>query len=248
MPNPSASSPRHRSRQHIANTSAHAYSAGQVGVGDAAEEARRGPPAAPLEPAPVAARARDRELHAVVEPARPRRSPRRSPCAARAARRRARAAGRDRGRSGGGSRRASSASTGWNRSPSTPGGITTPGQRPPGGVDRAARRIRTRPRRPRPRRAARGAPSARLPGSARVAGDLAAVRDDDVRRGGEPRPDEAERQHRIEEDHVGAAPRARARRCRRDDAARREQHRRAHPLDPERLLRVPLGRVGERAW
>ena len=38
MPNPSASSPPHRSRHGIANTSAHAYSGGKVVVGHAAEE------------------------------------------------------------------------------------------------------------------------------------------------------------------------------------------------------------------
>ena len=63
MPKPSASSPRQRSRQHIANTSAHAYSAGRSASGTRPRNCT--PALRPaFEPLPVAARARDRELHA----------------------------------------------------------------------------------------------------------------------------------------------------------------------------------------
>ena len=64
MPKPSASRPAQRSRQHIANTSAHAYSAGEVVFGDATEKAdvRASPRCAFLEPIAVATAAADREV------------------------------------------------------------------------------------------------------------------------------------------------------------------------------------------
>ena len=138
--------------------------------------------------------------------ARPRRSRRRSPCAARAATRRARAGGRGRGRSAGGSRRASSASSGRKRSPSTPGGIDdaraarrpatrarlrAPGT-PPAATTAAAPRSTRRAERAASRAAAR-APVISAPCATTTYG--AAV---------QARADEPERQHRIEEDHVGA--------------------------------------------
>ena len=100
IPKPSASSPRHRSRQHIANTSAQRVERGQVGVGDTAEELHA------ARAARRSRRRRSRPAPAIAsctspsEPARPRRSRRRSPCGARAATRRARAGDRDRGRNG----------------------------------------------------------------------------------------------------------------------------------------------------
>ena len=169
---------------------------------------------------------------------RPRRSRRRSPCGARAARGRAPAVAQDRGRSGAGRGTRRRRATGWNRSMSTPGGTIDAAQRSPGRAHRCPRPdtspAATTPAAPRNTRRASG----RLPRNAPVAGDLGAVRDDDVRRGLQLRTEQPERDHRIEEDDVGAhfarervdAPRERG---------RRQQHPLSRALDAERLLARP---------
>ncbi len=153
-----------------------------------------------------------------------------NPCGEPAATPRARAAGRDRARSAGGSRRACRPSIGTKRSPSTPGGMRTPASGRPTALSASrAGYVPAATTAAAPRSTRRASP--RLPGDSRVAGDLAAVGDDDVRRRGQVRADQPDRQHRIEEDHVGARPRARARRSRRVMARRRQQHLLARSLD-----------------
>ena len=206
IPKPSASSPAQRSRQHIANTSARRVERGQVGVGDPPEEAhvRRAARAARAgarsRPAPAIAsctsgRPRDRVDHDVEALAG--HEPRHA---------RARAAGRDRARS---ARRVSARVVGRRaarkRSPSTPGGMTTPAQRPARDASSACTRgIRRRRRRPRPRRGAPDARAARVPGMRAGTVISAPCATTTYGARGQARADQPERQHRIEEDHVGA--------------------------------------------
>ena len=112
---PRPPSPPHRSRQHIANTSAHRRAPGDRHRATRPRTAR-GPVRAPFQ----AARGRGRHPRSPAarraSRRRPRRSPRRNPSAAPAARRRARVAARDRDRTGAGSPRVGPASSGWKRS------------------------------------------------------------------------------------------------------------------------------------
>ena len=237
MPKPSASSPPHRSRHSIANTSPRAVHDREVA------RRRRARGSAPVvETEPVRAR---------LEPARgPARRPR-----SRAARR-ARAAptasirtskplrGTSRltattcGRSGSSPSVVRSRATvrvvvgGRNRSTSTPGGITTPAQAPSRGRAPLRAPDTRPPRRPRPRRAAPAAERRWLPGS-RPGTVISAPCSTTTlrRRRAAAAPSRPERQHRVEEDHVGADL-ARQRVDATREHRRRQQHLLAHAARP----------------
>jgi hypothetical protein len=68
------------------------------------------------------------------------------------------------------------------------------------------------------------------------------VRDQNVRYGMQAASDQTERQHRIEEDHVGL-PLARHGVDATGEAGRRQQYPPAHALDAEGLRRVPVRRA-----
>ena len=233
MPNPSASSPPHRSRQHIANTSAHAYTSGRSASATRPRKCTSGRPRARrCEPRTIAARAADRELNARqagdridhdVE-ALPRHEARQAEHER---------AIRDRGRSA-----AASPTCGRRRA-----GGTDRRRRPAGRARRAARAPRRVPpgapdirRRPRPR-PPRATPCGRATADPDRAGnrDLGAVRDHDVRRA-RAAADRSRRAAASGRRTSTSAPTSRARRRRRGpDAAEGKSTFCARAHDPERL-------------
>ena len=247
MPKPSASSPPHRSRHIIANTSPARYDVGQVLVGDPAEEPHpvvepeRGPRA--LEPRAGPARRRRSRAARRPRAARPRRAGRRSPCAARAGSHRAtmRPVGIEAERDA--RRRAARVAIARRREPVDVDARRDHERRQRSRPRRAPPRApgTPPPRRHRPRRAAPAPSSGALPGSRPgtvISAPWSTTTHGAARR---RRTEPAERQRGSTK--ITSAPTSRASAStRRASAGVGQQHRLARALDPERLLPRPTPR------
>ena len=188
----------------------------EVGVGNPTEEpdpATEAPAGHPgLQARAVAARARDRELHRGVEPGDRVDHDVEALAGHEPAGSRARVVGSGRGRTDAGDRTRASASSGWKRSTSTPGGMHHAPDGPAGRVHDLARRVL--PRRDDAVGSAQHAPGREVePREATWQRDLGAVRDHDVRRRVQAPADETERAASGRRRSSLRRPRARARRC-----------------------------------